>query len=320
MKRYLHLFTAISIMLLLFSCSKEGNTTTPKTTDFKIGKNRFTITVDGDEREYYVHVPTNYTGKTPVSVVFMLHGTSGNGEEFYTNSGWKEVGEAEGILTVFPSSWRYCIITEGEQKNTTKWNSQPAEWQPCAGQKLRDDVKFLTNIISEIKAKYNVNAKRIYLVGFSNGGQMAAKCTVEMSDQFAAIVESAASFYLDTTYIPKRKLPTTFQVGNEDFGPGVIKPGIPMRVFESSLKNNTNRNGRVANTHVKSFGLNANFTIQGDTNVASIATYVSLTPSSNVNFQFVFVKGMGHIYPNGTNFPLKGAKLNWEWLKQYSLL
>lgn len=319
MKKLPSFLNSILFIIMLFSCSKEDNTTTPKTTDFKVGKNRFTITVDGDEREYFVHVPSNYTGKTAVSVVFMLHGTSGNGEEFYTDSGWKEVGEAEGILTVFPSSWRYCIITEGEQKNTTKWNSQPAEWLPCAGQKLRDDVKFLSNIIAETKTKFNVNAKRIYLVGFSNGGQMAAKCTIDMSDQFAAIVQSASSFYLDTTYVPKGKIPTTFQVGSADFGPGEIKPAIPMRTFENSLKSRANRNGRVAFTHVNSFGLNPNFTIKGDTNVASIATYTSLTANSTVNFQFIFVNGLRHSYPNGTNFPLNASKLNWEWLKQYSL-
>jgi polyhydroxybutyrate depolymerase len=321
MKKLLFFFIFLCpILYLLIACTKEqANDTTPKTPDFKLGKNRFTLTIDGDEREYFVHVPANYTGKTAVPIVFMLHGTSGNGEEFYTDSGWNEVGEAEGILTAFPSSWRYCIITKGEQKNTTKWNSQPAEWLPCAGQKLRDDVKFLSNIIANMKAKFNVNDKRIYLVGFSNGGQMAAKCTIDMSDQFAAIVESASSFYVDTTYAPKSKIPTTFQVGSADFGPGEIKPAIPMRTFENSLKSRANRNGRVAFTHVNSFGLNPNFTIKGDTNVASIATYTSLTPNSTVNFQFIFVNGLRHSYPNGTNFPLNASKLNWEWLKQYSL-
>lgn len=319
MKRNLSLFAIIVIIPLLWSCAKEESTSPKTVTDFKIGKNRFTTTIDGDEREYFVHIPANYTAKTAMPVVLMLHGTSGDGDKFYAISGWKEVGETEGIITVFPSSKSYCIIDDGVQKNTTKWNSQPAEWKFCAGQKPGDDIKFLTTVIEELKSKYTVDSKRIYLVGFSNGGQMAAKCAVEMSDRLAGVVESAGSFVLDTTYTPKRKLPTAFQVGNEDFGPGVEKPAIPMRVFESSLKSKGNRNNWVASTHVNSFGLNPNFTVKGDTNVASIATYTSLTPNSNVNFQFIFVKGLGHIYPNGSNFPINAAKQNWEWLKQYSL-
>ncbi|MEZ4893770.1 MAG: hypothetical protein R2778_12245 [Saprospiraceae bacterium] len=57
-------------------------------------------------------------------------------------------------------------------------------------------------------------ANAFYLVGFSNGGAMAAKCAVEMSDVLATVVESASSpFYLDSvTYTPKRKLPVTFQI------------------------------------------------------------------------------------------------------------
>ncbi|OWY22725.1 hypothetical protein C7N43_22635 [Sphingobacteriales bacterium UPWRP_1] len=73
------------------------------------GKNRFVTNVDGFNREYYVHVPLSYTPNSAIPVVFMLHGTSGDGDKFYNTSWWKEVGEAENILTVFPSSWQHCI-------------------------------------------------------------------------------------------------------------------------------------------------------------------------------------------------------------------
>ena len=38
------------------------------------GKKRFAINVDGDIREYYVHIPLGYNGSTALPVVFMLHG------------------------------------------------------------------------------------------------------------------------------------------------------------------------------------------------------------------------------------------------------
>ena len=308
--------------LLMTSCKSNDSITDPTPSGYVVGKNRFTTPVDGDTREYYVHVPTRYNANTPTPVVFMLHGTTDQGERFYNNSGWKEVGETENILTVYPSSWQYCIIEDGVRTTTTKWNSQPAEWQPCAGERLRDDVKFLNTIISELKSKFNVDAKRIYVVGFSNGGQMAAKCSIEMSDKFAAMVESAGSFSTDTTWTPLRKMPITYQVGNEDYGTGNTGPTIPLsklNILVSTPGLPVSKFYRIAGVHVRSFALNPNFTISGDTNTVSIATYTALTLNPNNSFRVVLIKGMAHVYPNGTNHWLEGAKANWAWMKNYTL-
>ncbi len=310
--------------LLMVGCKSEDGINNPTPPGYVTGKNRFTTPVDGDTREYYVHVPTRYNANTPTPVVFMLHGTTDQGERFYNNSGWKEVGETENILTVYPSSWQYCIIEDGVQTTTTKWNVQPAEWSPCVGQTLRNDVKFLNTIISELKAKFNVDVKRIYLVGFSNGGQMAAKCTIEMSDKFAAIVESAGSLYPDTTYVPLRKMPIAYQVGNEDYGTGNTGPSIPLSMLDSLLSTTGlpspfSRFHRIARVHVKSFELDPNFTISGDTNTVAIAMFSPLTPNPSNSFRVALIKGLEHVYPNGTNHWLEGAKANWAWMKNYTL-
>jgi polyhydroxybutyrate depolymerase len=315
----LRLFSIFALIVLYTGTGCNDNEPS-QPDDFVKGKNRYTLVSESTEREYYVHVPQGYTGDTPTPVVFMLHGTSGTGLDMYDRSGWKEVGETENILTVYPSSLRYCIIDPVDgQKTTTKWNSQPSEWTFCQGEIPRDDVKFLTAVIDEMKARFNVDAKRIYLVGFSNGGQMAAKCTILMSDLFAAIVENAGSFTLDTTYVPKRKLPTTFQLGNEDYGPGNTGPEILLSRIDEVLQSPDYKPARVASTHVKSFGLSSDYVVTGDTNTAVIATYPSLTPGSPNDYRFVFVKGLGHAYPNGTNHWMEAAPLHWNWLKQFSM-
>lgn len=306
------------VVVILYSGCKENDPVNPD--GFDKGQNRFTLTVESTEREYYVHVPEAYTGDTATAVVFMLHGTSGNGLDMWTRSGWKEVGEAENILTVYPSSLRYCIIDSVDgQKNTTKWNSQPAEWMFCQNETPRDDIRFLTEVIADLKGRFNVDAKRIYLVGFSNGGQMTAKCSIEMSDQFAATVSNAGSFYVDSAFIPKRKLPTTFQLGNEDYGPGNTGPAISLSLIDTILHNLDYKPAKVASTHIKSFGLSPDYVVTGDTSTAIIATYPSLTPGSVNDYRFVFVKGLGHSYPNGTNHWMVAAPLHWNWLKQYRL-
>jgi len=293
---------------------------------FVRGKNRFLTVVDGDAREYFVHVPNSYDGVTRVPVVFMLHGTSGNGEKFYNESGWVEVSEDENIITVFPSSWRYCIVDNGVLKTTTKWNTTPdAEWVFCAGQTPRNDIKFFKRMITELKAKFSVDTSRIYLEGFSNGGQMAAKCTIEMSDVLAAVVENAGSFHLDTTYIPKRKLPVMFQIGNGDWGPGNPGPYIPLTylnlildsTFPSALV--ITRFNKAANRHVRNFGLNPNYNIIGDTSALVVGAYQGLSGNPRNIFRYVFVDDLRHVYPDGTRHWLEAARYHWAWMKQYQL-
>ena len=310
----------LSLIALCVSCKNDDD----HKPGYVIGKNIYSMDVDGDMREYYVSVPAGYSETKATPVVFMLHGTSGDGEKFYNTSGWKEVGETDTVITVFPSSWHYCIFDEDSlQKNTTKWNTLPANWTLCNGQVARDDIKFLRTIVDKMHDILNIDHKRIYLVGFSNGGQMAAKCAIEMGDIFAAIVENAGSFSFDTTYFPVRKMPVALQRGNEDYGPGGSGPAIPLSALDTLLRTPglpfAGSYYRVASTHVKSFELDPNFTVSGDTNSIVVATYPSLTADPQNIFQFILVKGLKHAYPNGENHPLEAAVYHWDWLKQYSL-
>lgn len=305
-----------------FSCSKDEGSGEA----YKIGKNRFTLEIQGDTREYYVHVPNAYDASTETPVVFMLHGTSGDGDKFYTTSGWKEVGEANNILTVFPSSWKYCIIDTDGRQTTTKWNVTPdTDFTFCPENNGRDDIAFLRAIIADLQKKFKVNDRRIYLAGFSNGGQMAAKCAIEMSDVFAAIVESAGSYTIDTIYSPKRKIPVLFQIGNDDYGPGnaTLGPSIPLGYLDTliSTPGITLRNGRhyfIAQAHIKNFMLDPHFIISGDTNTVAIASYQPALPTDQHEFHFLLIKGLSHSYPNGINHWYKAAENNWGWMKNFS--
>ena len=291
------------------------------------GKIRVTTLVDGIEREYFIHVPDSYDGTKSVPLVFMLHGTSGDGETFYNAYGWTELADEEGFIAVFPSSWKYRIITDGENKFISKWNTPPdAEFVYQAGESGLDDIKFLRKVVDEMKTNYNIDHKRIYLNGFSNGGQMAAKCAVEMSDILAAVAENAGSFYLDTTYVPKRKLPVLYQVGNKDYGPGNEGPEGSLAYFDTLLTTPgipwmNGKHYNVAHRHIANFDLQESFLIEGDTNTAVVATYQPNHPGpgTGYEFKFIFVKGLDHTYPNGKNHFFDAPRTHWNWMKQYVL-
>jgi len=313
MKNYLRI--PIFILILLSSCKKDVEVTT----DYVIGKNHYTTVVDNKTREYYVHIPSNYNENTPLPVVFMLHGSSGNGKKFYNISGWKEVGEAEGIITVYPSSGKYCIEQDGEIKNTTKWNVLYPNYSYCSGDEPLDDIKFLRKIVEELHDRFSIKSNNIYLVGFSNGGQMAFRCAVEMGDVFAAILESAGSSptqYYQFNAI-RQDMPISFQVGNSDpkfFGEGVV---IPLTELDSLITTNPNFTALIEN-HTNTFNFENNYTITGDASILT-ATFKSDPFLNNRVFNIIFIDGLEHNYPNGINHPIMGAAMNWNWLKQYSL-
>nr|MBP6796091.1 hypothetical protein [Saprospiraceae bacterium] len=93
MKRdFRHIFFAnVFILFLLYSSSLYSGT-----------KLRIVTKIDGVDREYFIHIPTNHDSSKQVPLVFMLHGTGGNGDDMYQNSGWAELSEKEGLIAVFP--------------------------------------------------------------------------------------------------------------------------------------------------------------------------------------------------------------------------
>lgn len=282
-------------------------------------KLRMTTTVDGKVREYYLHIPSSYNGQTVVPLVFMLHGTGGDGEKMYETSGWAELAERENLIAVFPSSMRYKIVDGTEEKTTTKWNTLPdANWYLQPGETGQDDIKFLRKVLGEMVANYKINVRRIYLNGFSNGGQMAAKCTIEMSDLLAAVCMNAGSFYLDTVYVPNRKLPLLYQVGNMDYGPGNVGPEVPLGYFDSLISTPGlpyfgGKLYEIALNVTRNFSLKSEHSIVGDTNDVVVATYLPIDARDKHEFKFAYVKGLAHNYPNWA--PAE----HWNWMKKYSL-
>ena len=308
------LFYCLLIVVLFYNCSGDE----VKQDDVTLGKNYFTSIVDGDTREYYVHVPLGYNENSPIPVVFMLHGGSADGEITYKNSGWKEMGEMENFISVFPTAWGYCWIKRsGVVKDSTKWNSLPGLFTFCDGEKPRDDVKFLRQTITELHQKYNIDSRRIYMAGFSSGAQMGFRCAIEMSDVIAAVVQSAGTHQIDTVLTPQRNLPIAFELGNKDatwFDDGLYPP---LSVFDTLLTDYWLFQ-RILNVHSNTFDFETTYELTGDENAVSIATFKGI-PDQSRTFKFTLVKGLDHSYPNGINHPFYGAKHHWEWMKQYTL-
>lgn len=102
-----------------------------------------TLSVSGTNRTYLLFLPTNYSSTTEYPVVFAFHGGGGNGAAA-RNDFKLEAAANNGAIMVYPDGgWNYGSGT---------------------------DVAFFDAILKDMKAKYCLNTKRVFVTGFSLGG------------------------------------------------------------------------------------------------------------------------------------------------------
>jgi polyhydroxybutyrate depolymerase len=144
----------------------------------------------GGSRPVQLYVPSHYSPATPTPLVIMLHGYSASGaaEELYLDL--HAAAEADTVLYMHPDG---TVDTAGNRF----WNATDA----CCdfyGSPV-DDVAYLSSLITEVEARYNVDRKRVYFFGHSNGAFMSYRMACDRADAVAAIVSLAGATWLDTT-------------------------------------------------------------------------------------------------------------------------
>lgn len=311
MTHLLRFWVLVPLLLLMPGCRKE----TDADKGVVKGQNRFTVEVDGDQREYYVHVPSTLDVGQSTPLVIMLHGSGGDGLKFYNTCGWKEVGEAENILTAFPSAWEYCVEEEGKTKKTSKWNAV-GSFAFCSGERPRDDVKFLRSLIEDLGKKVNLDNRRIYIAGFSNGAAMSSKCLFEMQDVFAAICANAGFQLEGTKDDISIHVPLQVQTGSHDDNVLAANNNQPLPVNITEALN-TGVMKPIIESFVKELDLGETYTTSGNVNSATFATFKGKSGLSQHVFVFSIIKAATHQYPNGDNHPFMAAKQQWAWMSQF---
>lgn len=284
---------------------------------WQTGRNDVKIEVENEQRHFIVSIPQSYTGKTAFPVVFMFHGTSGTGEKFYNISGWKEKGEQEGIITVFPTALKYCYIDEGKQKNKTKWNDGRLPTYVCAGVTPKDDVLFVREILRQLRTHLNIDNSRIYASGFSNGAGFVSRLAVELSDELAAVVAVAGGLQQEVTTTPQALIPIWVMTGHQD--PGVIEKngGQPLPHQPADLMQNPLFLNFISSFLTK-FELSDQYTSVNKKSFVRLNFEDNLNPSNDNLLIFTIVRGLAHNYPNGRNHPLKGVNVFWEFFQKYA--
>jgi len=152
-------------------------------------------------RSYWLHVPPDYSGSTPVPLVIILHGATvfnvKNPFWFFTNSimesysGMSAKADQEGFIAVYPNAKLLWDKENSEGLFAYYVDFYPENW--LVGHNLIDDEGFIRDLIERMQEEYNIDQKRVYLTGFSNGADFAYYLATKFSDIVAAIAPVAGS-------------------------------------------------------------------------------------------------------------------------------
>jgi polyhydroxybutyrate depolymerase len=145
------------------------------------------INIDLGRGPVTIRVPSTYTIANPAPLVILLHAYGSNSRR------------AEHIFKLDPLSEDYgfvYVVPDGalDRNGQRNWHGTDA---CCDIERIhRDDSGYLRTIIEVTEGLLNVDSRRIYVVGVSNGGFMSYRMACDHSDKIAAIVSlSGASFY-----------------------------------------------------------------------------------------------------------------------------
>ncbi|MEZ6143915.1 MAG: PHB depolymerase family esterase [Planctomycetaceae bacterium] len=176
------------------------------TSTLQPGDHTIEVIIDGTTRSAIVHVPASYDANHPSPLVLCFHGGGSNAHQQVSYTGLNEKSDEAGFLAVYPDG-------SGRLAGIRTWNAGN-----CCGYAQRqdiDEIAFVTALLDELEIRANVDQRRIYATGISNGGMLAYQLASEMSDRIAAIASIAGPMG-DETCSPRRPVPVLHFHGTED--------------------------------------------------------------------------------------------------------
>ncbi len=128
-------------------------------------------------RTYRIYVPDQLDPTVDPPLVLNLHGLGSNGfeQEIYANFG--PIADTAGFIVVSPDglndAWNIGIVPNGP-----------------------DDVGFMSALIDSMRSQYQIDLRRVYATGMSNGGFLCYLLACELEDRIAAIASVTGSMII----------------------------------------------------------------------------------------------------------------------------
>ncbi|MCH1929564.1 hypothetical protein L9G16_05170 [Shewanella sp. A25] len=151
---------------------------------------QFSITVEGRERQYLLHVPTGYNGSA-IALVVDVHGYAHTPEKQRSISGMYQLSDIETFAVAYPRGGP----VKGGGQQAKGFNGSDSYIDPgCCGTpsvENWDDVAMMVAVKNDVASKMNINKN--YYTGLSNGSYMGHRILCEAPNAFDAYATTSAA-------------------------------------------------------------------------------------------------------------------------------
>jgi polyhydroxybutyrate depolymerase len=157
------------------------------------------LNVGGIDRTYILHIPESLPENAPVPLVLVFHGGGGHAATMPSFTHFDALADREKFLVAYPESFN-------------------KSWNDTRGLSPADDVGFIRALIAELQRTHNIDPKRTYAAGISNGGFFSNRLACDLTDKLAAITAVAATMPETLVPVCKPSVPISvmFIHGNKD--------------------------------------------------------------------------------------------------------
>ena len=144
------------------------------------GEEYFTFEHQGVERGYRLYQPQLRDPGRAAALLVVLHGLRGSGQRVADLTSFDDRAGRHGFIVVYPDSlgshWNYLHGVPGAFEGP-------------------DDPGFLHSLVDRLTESHNIDPRRRYVTGISNGGFMAQRMACEEESRFVGFASVAAGAY-----------------------------------------------------------------------------------------------------------------------------
>jgi polyhydroxybutyrate depolymerase len=143
------------------------------------------IATESGERSFSYYIPQDLP--PDAALVLALHGSNRNGQRMREIGGYEfdVLADRDKFVVVYPDGYK------------SHWNDCRASADYAANQENIDDIAFLGQLVAFFANNAAIDPGRVYVTGFSNGGQMAYRLALEAPDLVTAIAPISANLPVD---------------------------------------------------------------------------------------------------------------------------
>jgi polyhydroxybutyrate depolymerase len=204
--------------IVLVALCQEIPVPTPDLSEFGQPGDYVAATIDygGSTWNYYYYMPSSYDGTEPVPLLIDLHGQWSNARQEMAGTRFDMIAEREGFIALYPQG---SLLPESLK--SPYFTDPQCHWE-------YDDknVGYISALIDKMATDLNVDQRRVYVSGISDGGEMTFHLAYELSEKIAAVAPDACGWDMEEWVQNPLPRPMTlvYFLGTEDL---IIKNLIP---------------------------------------------------------------------------------------------